>query len=163
MAEWPTGPDKLESMRGLVLHDGDPDNWILDRFRRYVAPSAPNDDEAIREFAFRIHWFIEGLSTSLFETLDEVEALKEEVCDLQEQLSRFGGTAEATDARASRNKWIYEQACDVDQSYFEILAALKRQCEENGWPNTVNTEQGVRVAAQRYAEKVGLAPVPKRR
>ena len=61
----------------------------------------------------------------------------------------------------ARDKWLYEQRCDGTPDK-EILAELRRRCEEEGW-RKISTISGIRDRAAVYAERKGLAAPPRRR
>ncbi|WP_422928367.1 hypothetical protein [Singulisphaera sp. PoT] len=57
----------------------------------------------------------------------------------------------------SRDKYIYENCCN-GTAYQKIINAVKRQ---SGW-QSIDSVQGIRDAAKRYAERHNLAPPPPR-
>lgn len=60
-----------------------------------------------------------------------------------------------------RDKWIYEQCC-TGAPYKEIINDLRKRAEKKkGWER-IETIQGVKEAARRYAERNNLPPIPNR-
>jgi hypothetical protein len=62
----------------------------------------------------------------------------------------------------ARDKWIYDQ-CVKGTPYDEIIGDLKRRCNSNPeWGSAIESVQGIRSAASRYAERNGKTPIPRR-
>jgi hypothetical protein len=60
-------------------------------------------------------------------------------------------------ATAARDRWIYRQCCK-GTAYKDIIAELQKK---KRW-NPIHSVQGIRKAAQAYAERKGLPPIPRR-
>jgi hypothetical protein len=65
-----------------------------------------------------------------------------------------------TRTEEDRDKWIYERACET-ALYKDIANELKRKAKETRWA-AIESVQGIRKAAQTYAERNGLPPPPPR-
>jgi hypothetical protein len=57
-----------------------------------------------------------------------------------------------------RDKWIYEECCN-GTAYDSIIRKLKQQADD--WPR-IESPQGIRMAAIRFAERQQLPPIPRR-
>jgi len=62
-----------------------------------------------------------------------------------------------------RNKWIYEQLCNLNRSAPEIREELHRLCKAKDWPDKIGSNQALYQAGQRYAKKFNKPQPPKRR
>ena len=62
----------------------------------------------------------------------------------------------------ARDKWLYEQRCDITKQDKAILAELHRRCAKKGWED-IDTIQGMRDRAADYAKRHDLSPPPPRR
>jgi hypothetical protein len=60
----------------------------------------------------------------------------------------------------ARDRWLYGQCCKRI-AYKVILTRLDDLCDQKGWP-PITSIQGIRVAAQNYAERHGLPELPAR-
>jgi hypothetical protein len=62
----------------------------------------------------------------------------------------------------ARDRWIYRQCCKGKMMPLDqIIAELKRIAREKGW-EVIESPQGIRSAAARYAERHGLEAPPRR-
>ena len=63
----------------------------------------------------------------------------------------------------ARNKWLYRQCCNGrEMPYANIIAELKRIASAKGW-EPIESVQGIRAAAKRYAAShPDLPPIPNR-
>jgi len=59
-----------------------------------------------------------------------------------------------------RDRWIYYQ-CFKPLTYKKIMAELDGHCRSKNWPR-ISSVQGIRAAAQSYAERHGLRKPPRR-
>jgi hypothetical protein len=62
----------------------------------------------------------------------------------------------------ARDKWIYQQCCKGNEMPLDkIVAELKRCASKRRW-RVINSIQGIRIAAARYAKRHGLKAPPSR-
>jgi len=62
----------------------------------------------------------------------------------------------------ARDQWIYQQCCKgKEMPYCNIIAELKRIAPQKGW-ELIESVQGIRSAAARYAARNNKGPIPNR-
>ena len=61
----------------------------------------------------------------------------------------------------ARNKWLYHQVKKGNKTYRQIMLALAKKVQVNGWRKIVSP-QGIEQAVNRYVERNGLDPLPPR-
>jgi hypothetical protein len=67
----------------------------------------------------------------------------------------------AATTNEARDKWLYKQCCDLTLTYRGIIRELTMKVKEMGWEPIV-TPQGINRAANRYASRKDLSPIPPR-
>jgi hypothetical protein len=136
--------------------------WVWQEVSRSL-PEPPVEECFGPDYLAALHEGIKFLSSHLGQTIDELDGVLAKVDDLEGRLERFEGNAEAINARAERDVWIYEAVCDTSLGFGEIRGKLDKLCETKDWPDTIRTDEGIRQAAKRYAKDKGLTPPPSRR
>ena len=61
----------------------------------------------------------------------------------------------------ARDKWLYQQLLNVEKPLRAVVSELKEMCPVRGW-EPIESIQGVRTAANKYAKRHGKPPPPRR-
>jgi hypothetical protein len=116
----------------------------------------------------------EGINSTalirLTQSPPEASALPQAMIDLQRLAAKLAAKSPTVNTPAAsrdpkleaRDKWIYQQCCKGRaMSYPNIIAELRRKSKAKGW-KPIESVQGIRRAANTYADNHNLSRPPRR-
>lgn len=151
---WMPGPNRT-SGANLVLFVL-PERIDILEVVQSMRPDCPLSVSPLRALETLLH--NEPTRTTFDKVFDALRQVRREVIKVAIWVDALDAKPGAATANNDRDKWIYEQLFNLDETLAQIRLQLSKQ---DCW-RTIHTDEGIRKAGLRYAANRGLEPPPKR-